>query len=152
MREKKKKTDERLGARASVESEEVTKIAAKLPLTGTILPEFSQSPSSQIRPSSKFMARTLVSSPLFLGSPIPSLSRQGLHLPNGRFVTTKVKFSLNDLPPTHSLGNLQLLLVGLRLCCTRSLMQLLTACSEEWRLVWFHLWCYGSCIEEMVDR
>ncbi|KAM7496566.1 hypothetical protein LguiA_020980 [Lonicera macranthoides] len=49
------------------------------------------------------MARTLISSPSFLGTPIPSLSRHGFHhLPHRRLITTKVKFTLNDLPPIHS--------------------------------------------------
>lgn len=49
------------------------------------------------------MARTLISSPSFLGTPIPSLSRHGFHhLPQRRLITTKVKFSFNDLPPIHS--------------------------------------------------
>ncbi|KAL0436556.1 UNVERIFIED_CONTAM: Inner membrane protein PPF-1, chloroplastic [Sesamum radiatum] len=46
------------------------------------------------------MARTLISSPAFLGTPLPSLSRHGF-LPQGRPITTRVKFSLHHLPPVH---------------------------------------------------
>ncbi|XAR59005.1 hypothetical protein NMG60_11014616 [Bertholletia excelsa] len=52
------------------------------------------------------MAKTLIFSPSFLGSPLPSLSRHGLHtLPQRRFVSTKVKFSFHELPPVHSLDS-----------------------------------------------
>ncbi|KAL0369784.1 UNVERIFIED_CONTAM: Inner membrane protein PPF-1, chloroplastic [Sesamum angustifolium] len=46
------------------------------------------------------MARTLISSPAFLGTPLPSLSRHGF-LPQGRPISTRVKFSLHHLPPVH---------------------------------------------------
>uniref|UniRef100_A0A5B6YMT0 Membrane insertase YidC/Oxa/ALB C-terminal domain-containing protein n=1 Tax=Davidia involucrata TaxID=16924 RepID=A0A5B6YMT0_DAVIN len=50
------------------------------------------------------MAKTLISSPTFIGTPLPSLSRHGLHtLPQRRFITTRVKFSFHELPPIHSL-------------------------------------------------
>ncbi|KAI3450421.1 hypothetical protein Pfo_007086 [Paulownia fortunei] len=49
------------------------------------------------------MARTLISSPSFLGTPLPSLSRHGF-VPRGRRISTKVKFSLHQLPPIdHSI-------------------------------------------------
>ncbi|EEF31010.1 inner membrane protein PPF-1, chloroplastic [Ricinus communis] len=53
------------------------------------------------------MAKTLISSPSFIGAPLPSSSsRHGLQhslLPSRRFIsTTKVKFSLHEIPPiTH---------------------------------------------------
>uniref|UniRef100_A0A2P2L2X2 Uncharacterized protein MANES_04G033500 n=1 Tax=Rhizophora mucronata TaxID=61149 RepID=A0A2P2L2X2_RHIMU len=50
------------------------------------------------------MAKTLLSSPPFIGAPLPSLSRHGLHQvpPNRRLVSTKVKLSLHEIPPvTH---------------------------------------------------
>lgn len=49
------------------------------------------------------MARTLISSPSFLGTPLPSLSRHGF-VPQVRRISTKVKFSLHQLPPIdHSI-------------------------------------------------
>lgn len=54
------------------------------------------------------MARTLISSPPFIGKPLPSLSsRHGLlhSLPHRRLISTRVKFSLHDLPPIHSLDS-----------------------------------------------
>lgn len=50
------------------------------------------------------MAKTLISSPPFIGAPLPSLSRHGLRsLPQrSRLVTTRVKLSFHDLPPVHS--------------------------------------------------
>ncbi|KAK1400812.1 hypothetical protein POM88_000417 [Heracleum sosnowskyi] len=43
------------------------------------------------------MAKTLISSPSF------TTIRHGLHtLPQRRFVSTRVNFSLNELPPIHS--------------------------------------------------
>ncbi|RVW57069.1 Inner membrane protein PPF-1, chloroplastic [Vitis vinifera] len=54
------------------------------------------------------MARTLISSPPFIGTPLPSLSsRHGLlhSLPHRRLISTRVKFSLHDLPPIHSLDS-----------------------------------------------
>lgn len=52
------------------------------------------------------MAKTLISSPSFIGSPL----RHGLHtLPQRRLVTTRVKFSFNGLPPIQSFdGSLDL--------------------------------------------
>ncbi|KAK1398563.1 Inner membrane protein PPF-1, chloroplast [Heracleum sosnowskyi] len=45
------------------------------------------------------MAKTLISSPSFTTTPL----RHGLHtLPQRRFVSTRVNFSLNELPPIHS--------------------------------------------------
>ncbi|PIN24362.1 Inner membrane protein translocase involved in respiratory chain assembly [Handroanthus impetiginosus] len=43
------------------------------------------------------MARSLISSPSFLGTQLPSLSRHGF-VPPGRRISTKVKFSLHQLP------------------------------------------------------
>ncbi|CAK9188305.1 unnamed protein product [Ilex paraguariensis] len=52
------------------------------------------------------MAKTLISSPSFIGTPLPSLTRHGFHiLPRRRLIATRVKFSLNELPPIHSIGN-----------------------------------------------
>ncbi|KAF2321901.1 hypothetical protein GH714_004303 [Hevea brasiliensis] len=52
------------------------------------------------------MAKTLISSPLFIGAPLPSLSRHGLHaLPNRRFISTRVKFSLHEIPPITQLDS-----------------------------------------------
>ncbi|GFZ13238.1 63 kDa inner membrane family protein [Actinidia rufa] len=49
------------------------------------------------------MAKTLISSPSFAGTPLPSLYRHGFHsLPRRRLVTTRVKLSLHELPPIHS--------------------------------------------------
>ncbi|KAI3423641.1 uncharacterized protein J3R85_010842 [Psidium guajava] len=52
------------------------------------------------------MAKTLISSPQFLGTPLPSLSRHGLlrappH-PRRLATTTRVKFSFHEIPPVHS--------------------------------------------------
>ncbi|KAK6935890.1 Membrane insertase YidC/ALB3/OXA1/COX18 [Dillenia turbinata] len=47
------------------------------------------------------MAKTLISSPSFIGTPLPSLTRHGLR--NRRLVTTRVKFSLNEVPPLQSM-------------------------------------------------
>ncbi|KAL8496871.1 hypothetical protein ACS0TY_020526 [Phlomoides rotata] len=44
------------------------------------------------------MARALISSPSFLGTPLHSLSRHGF-VPRVRRISTKVKFSLHQLPP-----------------------------------------------------
>lgn len=45
------------------------------------------------------MAKTLISSPSFIGTPL----RHGLQtLPQRRLLTTTVKFSFNDLPPIQS--------------------------------------------------
>ncbi|CAN0854070.1 Inner membrane protein PPF-1, chloroplastic [Linum grandiflorum] len=50
------------------------------------------------------MAKTLVSYPTFLGTPLPARSRHGqlLHtLPSRRLISTTVKMSLQDIPPVH---------------------------------------------------
>ncbi|CAI0474921.1 unnamed protein product [Linum tenue] len=50
------------------------------------------------------MAKTLISSPTFLGTPLPARSRHHglLHsLPSRRFISTTVKMSLHDIPPVH---------------------------------------------------
>ncbi|KAL7115569.1 hypothetical protein ACP275_04G190500 [Erythranthe tilingii] len=47
------------------------------------------------------MARALISSPSFLGTPLLSFPRHGL-VPRGRRISTKVKFSLHQLPPIDS--------------------------------------------------
>ncbi|KAE8039030.1 hypothetical protein FH972_011479 [Carpinus fangiana] len=54
------------------------------------------------------MAKTLISSPPFIGAPLPSLSRHGFRtLPQrGRLVTTRVKLSFHDIPPVHSFHSL----------------------------------------------
>lgn len=52
------------------------------------------------------MVKTLISSPPFIETPLPSLSsRHGLlhFLPHRRLNSTRVKFNLHDLPPIHSL-------------------------------------------------
>ncbi|KAI5603359.1 hypothetical protein BDE02_01G214000 [Populus trichocarpa] len=47
------------------------------------------------------MARTLLSSPPFIGTPLPSLSRHALTT-NRRFISTRIKLSLHDnIPPIH---------------------------------------------------
>ncbi|PSS14267.1 Inner membrane protein like [Actinidia chinensis var. chinensis] len=52
------------------------------------------------------MAKTLISSPSFAGTPLPSLSRHGFHsLPRRRLITTRVKLSLHELPPIHTLDS-----------------------------------------------
>ncbi|XP_048137119.1 inner membrane protein PPF-1, chloroplastic [Rhodamnia argentea] len=56
------------------------------------------------------MARTLISSPQFLGTPLPSLSRHGFlrapphprRLATTTTTTTRVKFSFHEIPPVHS--------------------------------------------------
>ncbi|KAJ7980877.1 Inner membrane protein ALBINO3, chloroplastic [Quillaja saponaria] len=49
------------------------------------------------------MAKTLISSPSFIGTSLPSTSRLGgLHtFPRRRLVSTRVKFSFNEIPPIH---------------------------------------------------
>ncbi|CAL1361313.1 unnamed protein product [Linum trigynum] len=49
------------------------------------------------------MAKTLISSPAFLGTPLPARSRHGLlhSVPSRRFISTTVKMSLHDIPPVH---------------------------------------------------
>ncbi|KAK4852662.1 hypothetical protein QYF36_025919 [Acer negundo] len=55
------------------------------------------------------MAKTLISSPPFIGTPLPpsSLSRHGLHLlPHRRLASTRVKLSFQEIPQTiHSLDS-----------------------------------------------
>ncbi|XP_054812177.1 inner membrane protein PPF-1, chloroplastic isoform X2 [Prosopis cineraria] len=54
------------------------------------------------------MAKTLISSPSFLGTPLPSIPRPGLqpfHLPHRRLVSTRVKFNFHEIPPIHSLND-----------------------------------------------
>lgn len=54
------------------------------------------------------MAKSLLSSPSFIGSPLPSLSRHGLRaLPHSRRLgNLRVKFSFHDIPPPpHSLAS-----------------------------------------------
>ncbi|KAF5954179.1 hypothetical protein HYC85_007035 [Camellia sinensis] len=49
------------------------------------------------------MAKTLISTPSFTGTPLPSLSRHGLRtLPHRRLISTRVKLSFHELPPIHS--------------------------------------------------
>ncbi|CAL5388932.1 unnamed protein product [Camellia sinensis] len=49
------------------------------------------------------MAKTLISTPSFTGTPFPSLSRHGLRtLPHRRLISTRVKLSFHELPPIHS--------------------------------------------------
>ncbi|XP_073269432.1 inner membrane protein PPF-1, chloroplastic-like isoform X2 [Primulina huaijiensis] len=47
------------------------------------------------------MARTLISSPSFLGNALPPLTRH----PHTRRITTRVNFSLHQFPPIHSVDN-----------------------------------------------
>ncbi|KAF5727391.1 inner membrane protein PPF-1 chloroplastic [Tripterygium wilfordii] len=47
------------------------------------------------------MAKTLISSPSFIGTPLPSISRHGL--PHRRLVSTRVKLSFHEIPPIHSM-------------------------------------------------
>ncbi|KAJ0021636.1 hypothetical protein Pint_32348 [Pistacia integerrima] len=62
------------------------------------------------------MAKTLISSPPFIGVPLPSssssssslfsLSRHGLHpLPHRRLASTRVKLSFQEIPPIHSIDS-----------------------------------------------
>ncbi|XP_044482421.1 inner membrane protein PPF-1, chloroplastic-like [Mangifera indica] len=58
------------------------------------------------------MAKTLISSPPFIGVPLPSssssllLSRHGLHpLPHRRLASTRVKLSFQEIPPIHSVDS-----------------------------------------------
>ncbi|KAF2300391.1 hypothetical protein GH714_012856 [Hevea brasiliensis] len=52
------------------------------------------------------MAKTLISSPPCIGAPLSSLSRHGLHtLPSRRFISTRVKFSLHEVPPIIQLDS-----------------------------------------------
>lgn len=51
------------------------------------------------------MANALLSSPPFIGAPLPSLARHGFRsLPHrGRLVSTRIKLSFHEIPPVHSL-------------------------------------------------
>ncbi|QCD88346.1 inner membrane protein PPF-1, chloroplastic isoform X1 [Vigna unguiculata] len=49
------------------------------------------------------MANTLISSPSFLGTPLPSLPRH--HRTTTRLVATKVHVSLHQIPPIHSISH-----------------------------------------------
>ncbi|CAN1150414.1 Inner membrane protein ALBINO3, chloroplastic [Linum perenne] len=51
------------------------------------------------------MAKTLISYPTFLGTPLPARSRHGLlhTLPTRRLISTTVKMSLQDIPPVSSI-------------------------------------------------
>ncbi|KAH9701191.1 hypothetical protein WN944_028045 [Citrus x changshan-huyou] len=56
------------------------------------------------------MTKTLISSPPFVGTPLPSpsssLSRHGLHrLPNRRLASTRVRLSFQEIPPILSLDS-----------------------------------------------
>ncbi|KAJ4725841.1 Inner membrane protein ALBINO3, chloroplastic [Melia azedarach] len=55
------------------------------------------------------MAKTLISSPPFIGTPLPSLSplsRHGIHLlPPRRLASTRVKLSFQEIPPIQSLDS-----------------------------------------------
>ncbi|KAL2487772.1 inner membrane protein PPF-1 [Forsythia ovata] len=50
------------------------------------------------------MARTLISSPSFLGIPCPSSFHRRLP-PQSRRISTKLKYSLHEIPPIHYLDN-----------------------------------------------
>lgn len=47
------------------------------------------------------MAKTLISSPSFIGTPLPSFSRHIFH--RRRLISARVKFSFHELPPIQSL-------------------------------------------------
>ncbi|KAF5744620.1 inner membrane protein PPF-1 chloroplastic [Tripterygium wilfordii] len=49
------------------------------------------------------MAKTLISSPPFIGTSLPSISRHGL--PHRRLVSTRVKLSFHEIPPIHSMDS-----------------------------------------------
>lgn len=54
------------------------------------------------------MAKILISPPSFIGTPLPPISRLGLHtfpLPQRRLVNTRVKFSFQEIPPIHALAD-----------------------------------------------
>ncbi|KDP44219.1 hypothetical protein JCGZ_05686 [Jatropha curcas] len=52
------------------------------------------------------MAKTLISSPTFIGAPLPSVARHGFHtLPNRRFISTRVNLSLHEIPPISHLDS-----------------------------------------------
>lgn len=50
------------------------------------------------------MAKILISlsSPPFVGTPLPSLSRHGPYLPSRKLLTSRVRVSLHEIPPIHS--------------------------------------------------
>ena len=50
------------------------------------------------------MARTLISSPPFIGTPLPSVSRHGnlYTLPHRRLVSPRVRLGFNEIPPIPS--------------------------------------------------
>lgn len=55
------------------------------------------------------MAKSLISSPSsFIGTPFPSLSRYGRISPKTKLISTRVKFSLNGLPPISSLDGVSI--------------------------------------------
>ncbi|CAI0383031.1 unnamed protein product [Linum tenue] len=63
-----------------------------------------EAPPEEVSAISNSMAKTLISSPTFLGTPLPARSRHHglLHsLPSRRFISTTVKMSLHDIPPVH---------------------------------------------------
>ena len=45
------------------------------------------------------MAKILISSPPFIGAPIPSLSRHSPYLPSRKLLTARVRVSLHQIPP-----------------------------------------------------
>lgn len=48
------------------------------------------------------MAKSLIPSSSFIGTPLSSISRHGLYtFPHRRLVSTRVKFSFNEIPPLH---------------------------------------------------
>lgn len=52
------------------------------------------------------MANTIISSPPFLGTSLPSICRHGLQsLPNRRLVSTRVKVSFHEIPPLQYLDS-----------------------------------------------
>lgn len=52
------------------------------------------------------MAKILISSsPPFVGAPLPSLFRHGPYLQNRKLLTSRVRVSLHEIPPIHSLDS-----------------------------------------------
>ena len=49
------------------------------------------------------MAKVLLSSSPFTGTPLRSLSRHGSYLSQRKILSTRVNFSLHEIPPIHSL-------------------------------------------------
>ncbi|KAL6958187.1 Inner membrane protein PPF-1, chloroplastic [Sarracenia purpurea var. burkii] len=48
------------------------------------------------------MAKTLISSYSFIGTPLPSLPRHGFHsAPRRRLIPATLKFSFHEIPPIH---------------------------------------------------